>query len=302
MTSINQKINFDNPLNIEIFIKREDLLHPIISGNKIRKLKYNIENAILNDCEGIITFGGAYSNHIVASAYAAKINNLKSVGIIRGEELANKPLNDTLKLAQSYGMSFEFLTRENYRLKNSHESLLYFYEKYPNHFIIPEGGSNLFAVKGCEEILTKDDKNFDYICIAIGTGGTISGLINSSEDHQMILGFSALKENFLENVINEYVTKTNWQLIRVFHFEGYAKVNEYLIKFLNDFYDQHQIPLDPIYTGKMMYGILDMIEKNYFKANSKILAIHTGGLQGIKGINQKLNKNSLELLNYYDKI
>jgi 1-aminocyclopropane-1-carboxylate deaminase len=300
MISVNQTINFPNHQGIEIVIKREDLRHPIISGNKLRKLKYNLIHAKTNACEGILTFGGAFSNHILASAYAAKINNLQSIGIIRGEELANQPLNETLKEAQSYGMRFEFLTREDYRHKTSNEWLLYFSENFPNYFIIPEGGTNFMAVKGCEEILTAEDKNFDYICCAVGTGGTISGLINSGAEHQMVLGFPALKENYLHNEISNYTTKSNYQLIRAYHFGGYAKIDQNLISFMNAFYLKHQIPLDPIYTGKMVYGIDQMLAANYFKPNSKILIIHTGGLQGINGINQRLKETKQPLINYYN--
>jgi len=298
MISINQKLNFPNPLGIEISIKREDLLHPIISGNKIRKLKYNINHALSHGYEGLLTFGGAYSNHIVASAYEAKINHLKSIGIIRGEELINQPLNETLKAAKSYGMTFEFIAREDYRHKNLEESQAYYQKKYPSYFIVPEGGTNLMAIKGCKEILTTEDKNFDYICTAVGTGGTIAGLINSSHQDQKVLGFPALKTDYLESEIKKYATQTNWELITDYHFGGYAKFNHDLIKFLNAFYLSHQIPLDPIYTGKMLYGIMAMVEKNYFKKQAKLLIVHTGGLQGINGINQILAKTKQPLINF----
>lgn len=300
MKSKNQLINIDLKNNINLTIKREDLLHPIISGNKIRKLKYNIQEALNNKHQGIITFGGAYSNHIVASAYAAKMNELKSIGIIRGEELETKTLNQTLCDAKKYGMQLIFVNRDDYRKKNQKEYTDHLKLKYPNYFIIPEGGTNVLAIKGCEEILTEEDKKFDYICTAVGTGGTISGIINASNCNQKILGFSVLNEDYLENEIRNYTSKTNWQIIRDFNLGGYAKINEEFIIFLNEFYKNFQIPLDPIYTGKMVYGILKMINNNFFEPNCKILIIHTGGLQGIKGINDHLKKTStLQII--YDK-
>ena len=295
MKSDNQDIIYKN---IKISIKREDLLHAIISGNKFRKLKYNLIEVKNIKYDGIITFGGAYSNHIIASAYAAKINDLMSIGYIRGEELISQPLNQTLQAAEDYGMSLKFISREDYRAKTDLKFINELKKNYPKFYIIDEGGTNQLAIKGCEEILTEVDKKFDYICAAVGTGGTISGLINSSENHQKVLGFSALNENYLESEINKYVVKTNWQLIRNYHLGGYAKTNEKLIHFMNDFYDAYQIPLDPIYTGKMLFGIFDMIDNNFFQPNCHILVIHTGGLQAISGMNNYLKKTSQPIIKY----
>lgn len=160
--------------------------------------------------------------------------------------------------------------------------------------MIPEGGTNELAVKGCQEILTTEDSVFDYVCCAVGTGGTISGIINSALPNQKVLGFPALKGDFLQDEIRIFVKNENWDLITDYHFGGYGKVNEELIQFINQFYVENQIPLDPIYTGKMAFGILDLIEKNYFPAHSNILFIHTGGLQGIRGMNEKLKKNNYQ--------
>lgn len=286
---------------VELFIKREDLIHPFVSGNKFRKLKYNLRAAKEQQKATLLTFGGAFSNHIVATAIAAQLNGFKSIGIIRGDELGRdlaKTLasNSTLREAHRNGMLFKFISREAYREKSEKSFLNQLKETYGNFYLIPEGGTNRLALKGCEEIVTKEDSKFDYICCAIGTGGTISGLINAAEIHQKILGFPTLKGNFLQDEIEKFTTKKNWQLATSYHFGGYAKYNEVLIRFINQFSKENQIVLDPIYTGKMLFGILDLISKDYFPVNSNILAIHTGGLQGIEGVNEKLKKKNQELI------
>jgi len=282
------------PNYISVQIKREDLLHPFISGNKFRKLKYNLLQAKAENYDTILTFGGAFSNHIAAVAYAGCENGIKTIGIIRGDELFDKiDENPTLKFAQSCGMIFKFVSRDDYRLKNENSFLENLKEQFGSFYLIPEGGTNDLAVKGCEEILTKDDAEFDYICCAVGTGGTISGIINSLLPHQKVLGFPALKGDFLKDEIRNFVQNVNWELISDYHFGGYAKVNEELILFMNQFYFENQIVLDPVYTAKMVFGVTDMIKNNYFAANSKILIIHTGGLQGISGMNIKLKKKQL---------
>jgi len=296
---VNQKINIEQPNNIEIYIKREDLLHPYISGNKFRKLKYNVQKAIEIGSELLITFGGAYSNHILATAAAGKEYGIATLGVIRGEELESKVSeNPTLSLANEFGMQFLFVSREVYSKKEEASFIEDLIKKYKKSYILPEGGTNDLAIKGCEEILIEEDASFDYVCCAVGTGGTISGIINTSKEHQKIIGFSALKGDFLSDVIRKFVSKSNWYINNEYHFGGYGKVTNELITFLNNFYNSTSIPLDPIYTGKMVYGIFDMIQKNKFPENSKILLIHTGGLQGIKGINKvRLEKNK-ELLIY----
>ena len=300
MESNNQKINLGKT-NISLFIKREDLLHPHISGNKFRKLKYNLAQAKKENKETLLTFGGAFSNHILAVAAAGKEQGFRTIGIIRGEELKDKiSENPTLQKAQEYGMIFHFVTREMYREKNNPKILEELNNKFGDFYVIPEGGTNDLAVKGCEEILTSDDEKFDYICCAVGTGGTISGLINCSKSGQQVLGFPVLKGDFLREDICKFVSKSNWDLITDYHFGGYAKVSEELVLFINEFYQKHKIPLDPIYTGKMMFGIMDLINKNYFPENSKILVIHTGGLQGIAGMNNLLRQKKQLQINVYD--
>ncbi len=279
---------------VSLSIKREDLIHPLVSGNKYRKLKHNIIAAKAQGKSVLLTYGGAFSNHIAATAFAAHSNNLESIGIIRGEELSHKwKENDTLKLAHKHGMRFKFVSRTAYREKTSPRFKDELEHEFGDFYEIPEGGSNALAVRGCEEILVNSDKNFDVVCCAIGTGGTIAGIINSSYEHQKILGFSALKGDFLKEDIRNFATKENWELQTDYHFGGYAKVSESLIHFINDFKQQTEIPLDPVYTGKMVFGIIDLVQKDYFKPNSKILAIHTGGLQGIAGMNKQLIKKRL---------
>ncbi|MBA0884587.1 1-aminocyclopropane-1-carboxylate deaminase/D-cysteine desulfhydrase [Flavobacterium undicola] len=291
---MNQKLHIQFPNFISLTIKREDLIHPVVSGNKFRKLKYNLLQAKAENKKTLLTFGGAFSNHIAAVAFAAKENGFQSIGIIRGDELKDKIVaNPTLQFAQECGMQFEFVSREAYRSKSEPSFLEELKLKFGDFFLIPEGGTNALAIKGCEEILTEEDREFDYICCAVGTGGTISGIINSALPHQKVLGFPALKGDFLQDEIRIFVQNENWELITDYHFGGYGKVNEDLIGFINTFYSDNQIPLDPIYTGKMVFGVIDLIQKNYFPAHSDILLIHTGGLQGIRGMNVKLKSKQL---------
>ncbi len=296
LITINQFLFSKN--NIHVSIKREDLIHPIVSGNKFRKLKYNLLEAKNQKKTKILTFGGAFSNHIAAVAYAGQQNGFETVGIIRGDELFDKiQENPTLKFAQECNMKFEFVTRNQYQNKNDYEFLEYLKSKFGEFYLIPEGGTNELAIKGCEEILNYNDSEFDYICVCVGTGGTISGLINSSNINQKILGFPTLKGDFLQNEIRTFVIKSNWQLMNDYHFGGYGKINEELINFMNQFSSEFKILLDPIYTAKMVFGVIDLINKNYFPENSKILLIHSGGLQGIQGINNILRKKNKTLIN-----
>jgi len=297
LNSINQYIKLPNNFGVELYLKREDTNHSIISGNKYRKLKYNLIEAQTQNKKTLLTFGGAYSNHLAAVAFAGKEFGINTIGVVRGEELfAKVSQNDTLKFAQECGMRFKFVSREQYRDKTSAEFTNELKNEFGDFYLIPEGGTNDLAVKGCEEILTKEDKAFDFICCAVGTGGTISGLINASAEHQKILGFPALKGDFLQNDISKFATKNNWKLITAYHFDGYAKINSELVEFINRFKLENNIQLDPIYTGKMMYGIFNLIENNYFSKNAKILAIHTGGLQGINGMNKFLKQKKMPLI------
>ncbi|ABQ04944.1 1-aminocyclopropane-1-carboxylate deaminase/D-cysteine desulfhydrase [Flavobacterium johnsoniae] len=297
----NQNINIQFPNHISLTIKREDLIHPFVSGNKFRKLKYNLLQAKAENKDTLLTFGGAFSNHIAAVAYAGKEQGFKTIGIIRGDELLDKiQENPTLKFAQENGMQFEFVSREEYRLKNEKSFIEKLKEKFGDFYLVPEGGTNELAVKGCEEILTEEDSVFNYVCCAVGTGGTISGLINNALPNQKILGFPALKGDFLNDEIRIFAKKDNWNLISDYHCGGYGKINLELIEFINSFFEETKVPLDPIYTGKMVFGVIDLINKNYFPAHSKILLIHTGGLQGIDGMNIKLKQKKLPILKTND--
>jgi 1-aminocyclopropane-1-carboxylate deaminase len=293
---ITQEIELENS-SVRLFVRREDLIHPFVSGNKFRKLRYNLAEAEKQNFTKLVTFGGAFSNHIAAVAYAGKLLGFETIGIIRGDELeANWRDNPTLQFAHSCGMQFEFVSREVYRTKEDVSFLDSLKTKFGDFYSIPEGGTNELAVKGCEEILTETDKEFDYVCVSVGTGGTISGLINSAFEGQKIIGFPALKGDFLQKDICKFAKKDNWILNLDYHFGGYSKVTDELIAFINRFNEKYKIPLDPIYTGKMFFGVLDLIEKDFFKKESKILLIHTGGLQGIEGINKQLERK------YKDKI
>jgi len=295
--SINEPIRISNTYGVDLFLKREDNIHPIISGNKYRKLKYNIEAAKKQGRKTILTFGGAFSNHIAAVAAVGKAFNFKTIGVIRGDELADKiESNPTLMYAKSCGMTFKFISRALYREKQNPLVIKKILKGFSNYYFVPEGGTNDLAIKGCEEILNQYDKNFNFVCCSVGTGGTISGIINSSNNNQYVLGFPALKGSFLKEDISKFVRKKNWNIITDYHFGGYGKVDVDLINFINQFKEDNNIQLDPVYTGKMMFGIYELLKKDYFPKGSKVLAIHTGGLQGIVGMNNLLIKKNMPLI------
>lgn len=284
-------------LNNQVSLKPDYLIHPTVSGNKYRKLKYNLQKVQSENYKGILTFGGAFSNHIAATAAAGLALNIPTVGVIRGEELASKKeLNSTLNYAKSCGMHLEYVSRSDYKQKNDPTYLKLLLENFKNFYVIPEGGTNGLAIKGCQEILSQEDLAFDIICCAVGTGGTIAGLINSSLPTQKIIGFPALKGGFLNEDICKFASQSNWELWGAYHFGGYAKVDSKLITFMNHFKTTYKIPLDPVYTAKMMYGIFDAIQTGKIPKNAKVLAIHTGGLQGVEGMNLRLKQKQLELI------
>lgn len=263
-----------------ISIKRLDLIHPQISGNKFFKLKYNLLAARQQGFEKVLTFGGAYSNHIAATAFAAHQFGFQSLGMIRGEELAQRPFNPTLATAQQFGMQLEFISRNAYRQKDQPDFLQRLQQQYPDFYLIPEGGTNALAVQGCREILTAEDAQFDLICCAVGTGGTLAGLIEASQQHQQLLGFSALKGDFLTHEVAQLTTKRNWRILEDYCCGGYAKTTPELIQFIQAFEQRYNIPLEQVYTGKMLRGIFDLIDQDKIGPDQKILLIHTGGLQG----------------------
>ena len=273
---------------IRLSIKREDLLHPFIKGNKWYKLKYNIEEAEKQKKKQILTFGGAYSNHIYATASAGQALGLQTIGIIRGEEVL--PLNPILAHAESCGMKLFYLDRANYRLKHTEVIIKKLEGEFGDFYLIPEGGTNEYAVRGASEILKEIGEGYDYVCCACGTGGTLAGLIASTKIH--VIGFSVLKGSFLTMEVNYLLEKviekklltdffslpTHWEINEQYHFGGYAKATEELLTFVSDFNQKYQIPIEPVYTGKLFYGIFDLIKKNHFAPHTHILAIHSGGV------------------------
>ena len=282
--------------NIQLYIKREDKIHPFVSGNKFRKLKYNLQQAKSENKKTLLTFGGAYSNHIVATAVAGAVQDFRTIGVIRGDELrknlkATLKSNATLRKASEHGMKFVFVSREQYRDKSNSDFLQSLKKEHGDFYLIPEGGSNELAIEGTSEILDVNDTH-DFVCCPVGTGGTIAGIINASTDNQTVVGFPAIKGfDVLKNDILGCVKSSNYKFINNYVGNGYAKVNEVLVKFINEFNIIHDIPLDAIYTGKMMMGIIDLILNNNFPKGSNILVIHTGGIQGNRGVNGKYNLN-----------
>lgn len=265
---------------IRVFVKREDQNHPYVSGNKWWKLKYNLEEAKKNQ-QTLLTFGGAYSNHIYATAAAAKELALNAIGIIRGEEVL--PLNPTLSFAKANGMKLHYVSREEYRVKYISEHIQSLQEKYGNFYLIPEGGTNELAVKGCIELsqILQDEIEFDYLCLPVGTGGTMAGVIQGLDESKKVIGFPVLKgAEFLESEIKKYTSKQNWQLVYDYHFGGYAKVSAELNNFISTFEKSYPVPLDLVYTAKMMFGVFELNKKRFFPAGSRVLVLHTGGLQG----------------------
>lgn len=300
-----KEIEIDRPLTqkvilpdqkdcIEIYIQREELIHPYINGNKYYKLKYNLSDAKEKGYDTLMTFGGAYSNHIYAVAAAAKSYGFKSIGIIRGEKYAE--LNPTLQFAVDNGMLLCYLDRKTYRQRNDPGFRIELAKQFGKVYIIPEGGSNTLAVKGTAEITDNIKIDFDYLCTPVGTGGTLAGLITGLNSKKNIIGFSTLKgaeylnaevKNLIPNTIKQC---SNWTINFNYHFGGFAKINRELIEFIKWFKAANNIQLEPLYTGKMIFGINDLIKQNYFPSASKIVAIHTGGLQGLEGMKSKMEK------------
>lgn len=289
-----QEISVDN--NVKLFIKREDLIHPYISGNKYWKLFYNINRYLDKNPEKsyIITFGGAFSNHIAAVAATGNAAGIPTLGVIRGEELRDKWRdNPTLLFARRNGMNLKFVTREEYRHK---EKLTEFLQlEFPEALVVPEGGTNEEAVEGVKMMLNNQTKDFDYLCTAVGTGGTIAGISKFCEENQKVTGFKVVDDDSLENKIVELTSRKNYDLIDSC-FGGYGKIKDENIRFINDFKEKYGIPLEPVYTGKMMQKVFELIDEGYFPEHSRILCFHTGGLQGIEGANLLLEKQNRNLI------
>lgn len=276
---------------VEIYVKRDDLIDEKVSGNKLFKLRQNVAFAKKEQLDTIVTFGGAFSNHIAATATYGNLSSLKTVGIIRGER--PEILNATLLHASNQGMDLEFISRSDYRLKNEPDYIAKLKKRFPNTLIIPEGGANLLGIEGAKEILNKATEKFDYVTTAMGTGTTFAGMVKGSEKSQKIIGLPIHKHDKLLddiNAIDQNFDQNNYSkydIINGYHFGGYAKWKPELIDFIQEIYDQFGLKLDPIYTGKALFGIFDLIDKNYFEAESKVLFIHTGGLQGVEGFEKR---------------
>jgi 1-aminocyclopropane-1-carboxylate deaminase/D-cysteine desulfhydrase-like pyridoxal-dependent ACC family enzyme len=272
---------------VELYMYRLDMNHPSISGNKLFKLHYNLLEAKKQNKETLLTFGGAFSNHIAATAAAGKKHGLQTIGVIRGDE--HQELNLTLKFAQECGMELHYVPRSLYRDKVTLDRYVKNKFMERDHYLIPEGGSNELGILGCKEIAKGIPIEFDTICCPCGTGATMAGITLSLKNHQKAIGLQVLKaENFIATEIKSWLNhfnsdQQNWNINEEYHFGGYAKVNSDLIDFIGGFEEQNNIPLDYIYTGKMMYGIFDLIRKGTFKKGETIVAVHTGGLQGNAG-------------------
>ncbi|MDP2902148.1 MAG: pyridoxal-phosphate dependent enzyme [Methylovulum sp.] len=285
-TSILTRVN-DTVLEhqrIELWIKRDDLLHPVISGNKWRKLKYILDHALSLGSDTLISMGGVYSNHLHALAYIGKALGLQTIGFIRGEP--PETLTPTLQDMQNWGMKLKFVPRSNYRQLRHYQGWQDLPGIKPLQYWITEGGAQPLALAGIADLVNEIAIPYDSLCVPCGTGTTLAGMIKAAPAQVSIIGFAALKNaGFLTADVENLLVQPhgNWRLNLDYHFGGFAKTNAGLIAFINGFEAKHGIPLEPVYTGKMLYALYDLIAKHHFKTGMKIIAVHTGGLQGNRG-------------------
>jgi 1-aminocyclopropane-1-carboxylate deaminase len=291
---------------VDLSVLRLDCMHPLVNGNKWFKLKYNLLEAKQRNFRTLLTFGGAYSNHIFATAAAGNLFGFRTIGMIRGEE--RLPLNPTLSFAVEQGMQLVYLNRDKYQERQTTALQAELQQRFGEVFIIPEGGSNLNGVRGCMEIV--NTAAFDTVCVACGTGTTLAGIVLSLQKGQRVIGFPVLKDGaFLETEIDSWLSNylasglpttheamsttgyayASWELICNYHFGGYAKVNDELLLFSQKFTEEHGIPLDYVYTAKMFYGVMDLLKQGFFRRGHRLLLIHTGGLQGNIGMEKRLS-------------
>ena len=266
---------------IELWLKRDDQLHPVISGNKWRKLKFSLDHALYSGADTIISMGGVYSNHLHALAFAGKALGLKTIAYIRGE--APAVLTPTLVDLTAWGMELRFISRTEYRQLRQYKGCLDLPGLKPQQYWLPEGGAQALALNGVAELVAEIDVAYDYLCVPCGTGATLAGLIAATPNNVSLLGFAALKNaGFLNTDVSSLLAqdKNNWQINLDYHFGGFASTTPELLSFISAFETQTGIPLEPVYTGKMMYALYDLISKAYFSAGQRIIAVHTGGLQG----------------------
>jgi len=280
----------DDPLldqyQIKLWIKRDDLLHLIISGNKWRKLKYILDHALSEGADTLISMGGAYSNHLHALAYVGKALGLKTIGFVRGEQ--PKTLTPTLSDLQNWGMVLKFVSRFDYRLLRQYKGCYDLPGLKPRQYWLPEGGAQPLALKGVAELVNEIDIAYDILCVPCGTGATLAGIIDGVPDQVSVMGFAALKNaEFLQTAVESLLPRpcSNWQINMDYHFGGFAKTSAELMTFMADFEFKTGIPLEPVYTGKMIYALYNLITKHTFKPGQRIIAVHTGGLQGKRGFN-----------------
>lgn len=271
--------------DVRLWILRADLVHPIVSGNKWFKLKYNLHAALTAGHDTLLSFGGAYSNHIHALAYAGRELGFKTIGVIRGE--AHTPLNPTLQFVAAQGLKLTYLDRASYRRKYDPQIIAQLRERFGDFYLVPEGGSNALAVQGCRELVTAIHEPFDVLACACGTGGTLAGLISELKGQQQALGLAVLKGGeFLGDEVRGLLREAagtaceRWTINQDYHFGGYARMTAELERFIGEFEARHDIPLDPVYTGKLMFGLYDLIAKGSFMCGSTLVALHSGGLQG----------------------
>lgn len=308
LTEINSAL-FDH-YEIQVFIKRDDLNHPQIQGNKWHKLKLNLQHALQQNYDTLITFGGAYSNHIAATAYAAQESGLKSVAYIRGAELAGLPekWSNTLKTASDNDMELRFLTREAYRNKTSKAFTESLHTEFANAYILPEGGSNDLAVDGFASLmndLEQQQPNWTHLYSAVGTGGTLAGLIKHAfyKKERTIQGVAVLKQaDYLLPQINQWIDnqhldalskkQVDWQLLLDYHGGGYGKLSAELKQLKIDFETQFNTPLDPVYTVKMVAAFYQELKLGHIKASSTVILLHTGGLQGNQSLKVQCQAHS----------
>jgi 1-aminocyclopropane-1-carboxylate deaminase len=270
---------------------RLDMLHPVISGNKWYKLKHNLRHAKSKGYENVLTFGGAYSNHLIATAAAANEYGIQAIGIVRGA-YNEGVLTPTLVACREAGMELMFITKEEYKKKEEPWWLQKLAAQFNNLFIIPEGGANEWGRAGAEEIAIRIPASYTHVCLPVGTGTTFIGLRNGLAGEQQLLGFVPMKNGtYLKEDIAKHIDNNknnNWQLFDTWHFGGFGKWNDELPGFMNDFYKINDVPLDIVYTSKMMYGIYKMVSEGYFSPGAHILCVHTGGLQGNAAIKHQL--------------
>lgn len=299
--SILQKVQTKNwdSRNIEVWVKRDDLLHPEVSGNKWRKLSYNIEQAQHYKCKGIFTFGGAFSNHLLATAFASKASGFKSIGFVRGDEL-NENSNQMLRRCSELGMELKFLSREMYVLHDDKQFIDELKLENPGYYAIPEGGGNYFGIIGCQAIWKELPKDIDHVFVAQGTSTTSCGLLLGLPEKTVLHVVPVLKgfevEKTMKSLLNwclfdekladDLVSKV--QVHNEFHFGGYAKYTHQLLSFIQQMYTDHKLPLDPIYTGKAFFAMSEILRSSEFD-NQKVVFLHTGGLHGCAAIEEKEN-------------